>query len=156
MGMFDGKSKTVAEFLDAVPADRRGVAKEVLAFVRKNMPKGYEEAMSLGFVTWRVPLSVFPDTYNGQALWYVAFQSTKAGFSLYLMTVYGHKDREAKFKAAYKAVGKKLDMGKACLRFKTMDDLVIPAVRDAIKSAPMKKYVAEYRAIRKATTKAGK
>ena len=46
-------------------------------------------------------------------------------------------------------------MGKACLRFKKIDDLVIPAVRDAIKSLPMKRYVEEYRAIRK-TTKAGK
>ena len=87
MGMFDGKSKTVAQFLSAVPADRRDVAEEVLTMVRKNVPKGYEEAMSLGFVTWSVPLTVLPDTYNGQALWYIAFQSTKAGFSLYLMTV---------------------------------------------------------------------
>ena len=156
MGMFDGKSKTVAQFLDALPADRRGVAEDVLALVRKNMPKGYEEAMALGFVTWSVPLSVLPDTYNGQALWYVSFAATKAGFSLYLMSVYWKKEREARFSAAYKKAGKKLDMGKACLRFKTIDDLVLPAVKDAIKALPMKRYVEEYRVIRKATTKAGK
>jgi hypothetical protein len=155
MGMFDGKSKSVAEFLGALPAEKREVAEEVLGVVRKSMPKGYEEQMSLGFVTWSVPLSVLPDTYNKQALWYVAFQATKAGLSLYLMTVYGNKEREAKFKAAYKKAGKKLDMGRACLRFKTMDDLVLPAVKDAIKSVSMKQYVEEYRAIRK-TTKKGK
>ncbi len=155
MGMFDGKSRTVAKFLDALPADRREVAAEVLALVRKNMPKGYDESMAYGMVVWTVPLSVLPDTYNGQPLWYVALAASKAHLSLYLMTVYGNKEREAKFKAAYKAAGKKLDMGKACLRFKKMDDLVIPAVRDAIKSLPMKRYVEEYRAVRK-TTKAGK
>lgn len=146
MGMFDGKSRTVAQFLDALPAGRRDVATQVLALVRKNMPKGYEEAMSLGMVTWSVPLSVLPDTYNGQPLWYVAFAATKAHLSLYLMSVYGNKERKAAFKAAYKQAGKKLDMGKACLRFKTMDDLVLPAVKGEIKSLPMKKYVERYRA----------
>ena len=155
MGMFDGKSKTVAQFLDALPADRRAVANEVLKLVRKNVPKGYEEAMSLGMVTWSVPLSVLPGTYNGQALWYTAFAATKAGFSLYLMSVYGNKEREAGFAAAYKKAGKKLDMGKACLRFKKMDDLLIPAVAGEIKSLPMKKYIEMYRAVRK-TTKKGK
>ena len=155
MGMFDGKSKTVAQFLAALPADRRQVADEVLTLVRKNTPKGYEEAMSLGMVTWSVPLTVLPDTYNGQALWYVAFAATKVGFSLYLMSVYGNTEREAVIKAAYTKAGKKLDMGKACLRFKTIDDLVLPAVKDAIKILPMKKYVAMYRAVR-AKTKTGK
>ena len=155
MGMFDGKSKTVTEFLDALPADRREVADEVLDLVRKNLPKGYEEAMALGFITWSVPLSVLPDTYNGQALWYLAFASTKAGFSLYLMSVYGNKEREVEFKAAYTKAGKKLDMGKACLRFTTMDDLAIPAVKAAIKAVPMKTYVEMYRATR-AKTKTGK
>lgn len=155
MGMFDGKSKTVAQFLSALPADRRKVAEELLALVRKSMPKGFEEAMCLGMVTWSVPLSVLPDTYNGQALWYVAFAATKSGFSLYLMSVYGNKEREAAFKAAYKKAGKKLDMGKACVRFKTMDDLALPAVKDAIKSVSMKQYVEAYRAVRK-KTKAGK
>lgn len=155
MGMFDGKSKTVAQFLDALPADRREGADDVLKLVRKNVPKGYEEAMSLGMVTWSVPLAVLPDTYNGQALWYTAFAATKAGFSLYPMSVYGNKERETSFAAAYKKAGKKLDMGKACLRFKTMDDLLIPAVAGEIKSLPMKKYIEMYRAVRK-TTKKGK
>lgn len=155
MGMFDGKSKTVAEFLAALPAQKREVADEVLALVRKSVPKGYEEQMSLGLITWSVPLTVLPDTYNGQALWYVAFAATKAGFSLYLMSVYGNKEREAAVKAAYTKAGKKLDMGKACLRFKTMEDLVLPAVRDAIKSVPMNQYVEAYRAVR-AKTKKGK
>ena len=153
MGMFDGKSTTVKEFLDALPADRREVAVAVLGLVRKSMPKGYEEQMSLGMVTWSVPLTVLPDTYNGQALWYVAFSATKAGFSLYLMSVYGHKEQEAEFKAAYKKAGKKLDMGKACLRFRKMDELVLPAVKHAITSVPMKKYIEMYRAVRKTTAK---
>ena len=153
MGMFDGKSKTVDEFLGALPEPKRKTAEEVLTLVRKNMPKGYEEEMALGFVTWSVPLSVLPDTYNTQALWYVAFNATKAGLSLYLMSVYGNKEREAAFKAAYKKAGKKLDMGRACLRFKTTDDLVLPAVKDAIKSVSMKQYVAEYRETRKKTAR---
>lgn len=153
MGMFDGKSKTVGQFLSALPAGKREVAEEVIALVRKNIPKGYKEEMALGFVTWSVPLSVYPDTYNKQALWYVAFNTTKSGLSLYLMSVYGSKEREAAFTAAYKKAGKKLDMGRACLRFKTTDDLVIPAVKAAIKSMSMKQYIEAYRESRKKTAK---
>jgi hypothetical protein len=153
MNMFGGKSKTVAEFLAALPAGKREVAEAVIGLVRKNIPRGYEEEMALGFVTWSVPLSVYPDTYNKQALWYVAFNTTKTGLSLYLMSVYGSKEREAAFKAAYKKAGKKLDMGRACLRFKTTDDLVIPAVKAAIKSMPMKKYIEEHRESRKKTAR---
>ena len=155
MGMFDGKSKTVAEFLAALPAARREVAEDVLALVRKNIPKGYEEGVALGFVTWSVPLSVLPDTYNGQALWYVALAATKVGFSLYPMAVYGDPKRAAAFNAEWKKSGKKLDMGKACIRFSTMDDLALPAVKAAIKAVPMTKYVETYRAVR-AKTKTGR
>lgn len=155
MGMFDGKSRTVAEFLKALPEPKREEAHEALALIRKSMPKGYQEQMSLGMVTWSVPLTVLPDTYNKQALWYVALAATKAGFSLYLMSAYGNTDERKKLEAGFKKAGKKLDMAQACVRFKAMDDIAIPAVKASIKAMPMKKYVEAYRAIR-AKTKKGK
>jgi hypothetical protein len=153
--MFTNKAKSVKEYLAALPAEKRAVAEEVVALVRKNLPAGYQEGIGWGAISWSVPLDVLPDTYNGEPLCYTAFAANKSGFSLYLMTVYGDTKLESAFKAAYKKAGKKLDMGKSCLRFKTMDDLVLPAVKSAIKAQPMKAYVARFKAIRK-TTKAGK
>jgi len=153
--MFTNKAKSVADYLKALPADKRAVAGEVLAFVRKNIPAGYQEEIAWGAITWSVPLSVLPDTYNKQPLCYLAFAATKSGFSLHLMTVYGDRKREAAFRDEFRKAGKKLDMGKACVRFKTTDDLALPAIKTAIRAMPMKKYVEAYMAIRK-TTKAGK
>jgi hypothetical protein len=143
----------VKQYLDALPADRRAIADEVVSFVRKHLPRGYEEGIGWGAINWSVPLSVLPDTYNKQPLCYVAFAATKAGFSLYLMSVYGSPESAAKFKAAYEKSGKKLKMGKSCVNFRTVDDLALPAIKDAIKGTPMKKYVEFYRAARKATAK---
>jgi hypothetical protein len=155
MPMFNKAVTTLDAFLAPLSPERRETADAMIAFVRKNIPAGYEEGVALGFVTWSVPLSVLPDTYNKQALWYVAFAATKAGFSLYPMAVYGDPKNAAEFKAAFEKSGKKLKMGKACVNFTTMDDLHLPAVKGAIAKVPMKKYVEAYRAIR-AKTKKGK
>lgn len=146
--MFKGKETTVAGYLAALPDDKRKVAREVVTLVRKNLPAGYEEGIGWGVITWSVPLSVLPDTYNKQPLCYVALGANKGGFSLYLMGVYGDAKLRATFEAAVKKAGKKLDMGKSCLHFRTMDDLAVPAVARAVKAIPMKKWAAHYEATR--------
>jgi hypothetical protein len=153
--MAKSNARTVAEYVDALSAEKRAVADEVLAIVRKNMPKGYEETIGWGAVTWSVPLAVLPDTYNKQPLCYAAFAATKQGFSLYLMAVYGDTKLRQAFEDGYRKAGKKLDMGKSCVHFRTTDDLALPAVKAAIKAVPMKQFVERYKAIRK-TTKKGK
>lgn len=153
--MSKSKAKTVREYLSALSPERRKVASEVLSLVRTNLPKGYKEELGWGAITWVVPLARFEDTYNGQPLCYVAFAATKAGFSLYLMGVYGDTKTSNAFVRAWKKSGKKLDMGKSCVRFRNSDDLALDAVKGAIKALPLKKYVEQYAAIRK-KTKAGK
>lgn len=108
-----------------------------------------------GAITWSVPLSVLPDTYNGQPLCYAALAATKTGFSLHLMAVYGDGATAKAFAAERKKSGKKLNMGKSCVRFRTTDDLALDAVKNVIKAVPMKTYVERYAAIRQ-KTKTGK
>jgi uncharacterized protein YdhG (YjbR/CyaY superfamily) len=136
------KETTVSKYLASLPADRRKEIAKVRGIVKKAIPKGYQETMGYGMITWSVPLSTYPDTYNKQPLMYVALAAQKNFNAIYLMCVYGDSARSKKFVEAFKQAGKKLDAGKSCVRFQRADDLELNAVADVISSWPMEEYVA--------------
>ena len=122
------KPATVAAYIAALPPERRKIVATVRAVVRKHLPKGYEEGVALGVICYQVPLKLLPDTYNGQALWYAALAARKNYYTLHLMSVYGSKEELARLRAGFKAAGKKLDIGKACIRFRKIEDLPLDVI----------------------------
>ena len=144
---------TVASYLASLPPERRRVVSRVRSVVRRAMPKGYKEAIGYGMISWNVPLSVLPDTYNGQPLCYVALAAQKHYFALYLMGPYGHPPLMAELKAGYKAAGLRLDMGKSCLRFRSLDDLALDVISRVIARIPMATFVAAYRESRRSRSR---
>jgi hypothetical protein len=143
------RATTVKAYIDSLPPDRRAALQEVRRVILDNLPKGYRESMTWGVPTYEVPLTVCPDTYNGKPLSLAALASQKNYMVLYLMNVYGHKETEKWFREAYRAAGKKLDMGKSCVRFKKLEDLPLDVIGEAIARTPMDKYVAYYEKTRK-------
>ena len=143
------KAKTVKEYLDSLPEERRSAIAAVRNVILKNLPKGYEEAMNYGMICYQVPFSVLPKTYNNQPLCYAALASQKNFMTVYLMGVYVHKPTEKWFRDSFKAAGKKLDMGGSCVHFKKTDDLPLDVIGQAIARIPIEKYVAAYHASRK-------
>lgn len=135
------KATTVTQYLAEVPAERRAALKAVRALVKQHLPKGYTEGVAWGAITWSVPLKAYPDTYNGQPLVYVALGNQKNYMALYLMCAYSSKPLREKLEKAYKAAGKRLDMGMSCLRFKSLDDLIVEPITDIIAAVPMKAYI---------------
>ena len=133
---------TVTEYLDALPPERRKVVEAVRQVIRKNLPPGYVESSAMGMITYEIPLATYPDTYNGHPIWYAALCAQKNHYSLYLMSAYGSAERTGGLKAAFAAAGKKLDMGKACVRFKTIDDLPLDVIGHVIAATPVKDYIA--------------
>ena len=114
----DGKSmkppsnvKTPAQYIASLPADRAKTIATVRALVNKHIPRGYDECLVWGTIGWTIPLSRYPDTYNQQPICYVALASQKNYCSLYLMGAFWSASQLAQLKAAFKAAGKKLDMG---------------------------------------------
>ena len=95
-----------------------------------------------------VPLERYPVTYNGQALQFAALSSQKNHMSLYLMNIYGDPEVEQWFVGRYKASGKRLDMGKACVRFKKLDDLPMELIGETIALTPVAKFLERYEASR--------
>jgi hypothetical protein len=143
------KPKTPEEFLQQQPADRQQALREVRKVILKNLPKGYEESMNWGGIVYQVPLKTLPDTYNGQPLCLAALCSTKSYMTLHLMTVYGDKPTEKWFRERFKASGKKLDMGKACVHFKKLEDLPLDVIGETIARVPVDAYVRRYKEITK-------
>ena len=140
--MASSAATTVEEYLAELPQDRAAAVSHVRDLVNGSLPEGYGEAMQYGMITWSVPLSVYPDTYNGQPLAYVGLAAQKNYYALYLMGVAVGSVQEQQFRQAWQARGTKLDMGRSCLRFKRVEDLHEDLVARNIGSVPVRQFVA--------------
>ncbi len=148
------KATTVAEYLASLPPERRTALAAVRDVILRNLDSDYEEGMSYGMIGYYVPHRVFPAGYHTdprQGLPFAALASQKQYMSVYLMGLYcgcveGVSDTSLVrwFRGAWAATGKKLDMGKACIRFKRLDDLPLDVLGEAIRRLPAKLYIAEY------------
>ena len=92
-------------------------------------------------IAWVIPLSIQPETYNGKPLMFAALASQKNNCTIYLTFVAGDKKRAAILKDGFKKAGKRLDMGKSCIHFKTLDDLPLPVIADVISNASIKGFL---------------
>lgn len=139
---------TVDGYLESLPAEKRDVIAAARKLVRANIPKGYAEFMNWGVISWGIPLSEFSNTYNGQPLCYVALGANKHNVSLHLMGCYANPKQTAFLKDEFKKAGKKFDMGKACLHFKTLDDLELKSLGKVIGSVTPGQYLEMYKRLK--------
>lgn len=138
------KASTVTEYLASLPEDRRKTISKVRGMIKKHLPKGYKESMNWGVIAYEIPLQVFPNTYNGQPLCYAALASQKNHNALYLTIPYGDPKQRKQLEDAFAKAGKKLDMGKSCVRFKSADDLPLADIGKLIAAVPPAKYIKWY------------
>jgi hypothetical protein len=141
-------NRTADDYLTTLPTEKRVAMEKVLQVLRKNMPKGYEETLGSTGITYQIPLEQYPKTYNKQPLMYVALAAQKNFNSLYLMSAYGHAPHLAALQDAFKKAGKKLDMGKSCIHFKSAEDLELGIIGELVRSIPPQKWIEIYEASR--------
>lgn len=138
---------TVEAYLAGLPEDRRDALQAVRAVILENLPRGFEEGMQYGMIGYFVPHAVYPAGYHAdpkQPLPFASLASQKNHMAIYMMCIYSDPGHEARFRAAWKKTGKKLDMGKSCVRFKKIDDVPLDVIGDAIRQVPVKKFIANY------------
>ena len=143
------KTTTVEALLAGLPEDRRKALKAVRAVILENLSPGYEEGIQYGMIGYYVPHSVFPPGYHcdpKQPLPFAGLASQKNHMAIYLMCVYGDPKLDAWFQKAWKATGKKLDMGKSCVRFKKLENVPLKVLGQVIKKVPVEKYIKSYEA----------
>ena len=146
--MVESDATTVEEYLGSLEADRRATIGAVRDVIVANLPTGFVEEMAWGMISYDIPLERFPNTYNGKPLQYAALASQKRYCSLYLNTVYADPTRLDQFEARYRASGKRLDMGKSCVRFRTLDDLPLDVIAEVIAGTTVDEFLALYEAAR--------
>jgi len=137
-------AKTVAAYLKSLPPERAIVISEIRELVNKHIKSGFVETMRWGMISWEIPLDKYPDTYNKQPLNYIALAAQKNNYSLYLMSCHATKEEGEVFEKAYRASGKRMDMGKSCVRFKKIEDLPLPLIANYIKRYSLKEFIQVY------------
>ncbi|MBP6628188.1 MAG: DUF1801 domain-containing protein [Kofleriaceae bacterium] len=151
------KATTVEAYLEDLPADRRAEVAAVRAVIRANLDPAYQETMQYGMIGYSVPHALFPAGYHTdprQPLPFAALAAQKNNLALYLMGLYvagspdGDTDDSRWFRAAWAATGKRLDMGKSCVRFRRVADVPLEVIGQAIARLPAAEYIRRYQAAR--------
>jgi Domain of unknown function (DU1801) len=144
---------TAAEYLAALPDERRRALAEVRNLVLANLAPGFEEGIQYGMLAYYVPHALYPKGYHVNPklpLPCVSLASQKNHMALYLMCLYTGSELLEWFEAEWNKTGKKLDLGKSCLRFKQVDDLALDVVAALLRRVTVEAYVASYEAERDA------
>jgi uncharacterized protein YdhG (YjbR/CyaY superfamily) len=147
--MVQSSTATVEEYLAQLPPERAEVVETVRELVLANLPEGIEESMNFGMIAYEIPLSRYPETYNGQPLMYAALAAQKHHYALYLHSVYASDEVERELRDAYAAADVRLDAGRSCVRFKRLDQLLPDAVARAIGAVSVDEYIELYESSRR-------
>lgn len=146
---------TMEDYLASLDHDRRVSIEGVRQVILNHLPAGYVEAVTSGMITYDVPLKLYPNTYNGKPLTYVALASQKNYMSLYLMGIYASPELRTAFEKEYRGTGKRYDVGKSCVRFRRADDLPLDLIGRTIGAMDVNAYVSLTKAAKQAGTSRG-
>jgi Domain of unknown function (DU1801) len=119
--MVSSNAATVEHYLAELKEPRRSEITVLLDLIRDNLPAGFIETMAWGMIVFQVPLEVSGPTYNDQPLAAVALASQKNHISFYLSAIYASKELTSEFQSRWANSGKRLDMGKSCVRFTSLE-----------------------------------
>ncbi len=147
------QATTVADYLAELPANRRQIVQAVRRIIVDNLDAELEEGMQYGMIGYYVPHRVYPAGYHcdpKQPLPMAGLASQKNHLSLYLMTCHGDGEHGAWFREAWTAAGKKLDMGKCCVRFKKLEDLSLDLIAEVFRRVTARQYIEHYESSRAA------
>jgi hypothetical protein len=142
-------AKTVEEYLASLPDDRREAIVAVREAVKAAIQPGFVEGMLYGGPCWYVPHSTYPAGYHCDPkipVPFMGYASQKNHLGIYLFCVYVEPGAEQRFREAWLATGKKLDMGKSCVRFKRISDVPLEVVQDTLREITVERFLAAYEA----------
>lgn len=147
--MAKSNAQTVEEYIEELPEYRREPIKEIRKLILDNLPDGYEETINWGMISYEIPLEKYPDTYNNQPLSYLGLAAQKNHNSLYLMPVYQDEELQEWLEEEFEKAGKKMDMGRSCLRFNMVTELPLEAIAKIVSHQTPDEFIATYEETRK-------
>ena len=141
------KTKTVKEYIESLPDDRKQIISDMRKVILKNLPMGFEETMQYGMISYVVPHKIYPSGYHcnpNDALPFISLASQKNHIALYHMAVYQGALHDWFLGAWKKATDKKLDMGKACIRFKKPEEVPLKLIGELSGKVTPKQWIYMY------------
>ena len=141
-------ASSVDQYLSELSEERSTALEAVRHVILENLPVGYEEVMNWGMITYQVPLSIYPDTYNKKPLMYASLASQKNHMAVYLIGIYMDDQARRDFEAKYSATGKRYDVGKSCVRFRKLEDLPLPLIGETIAIYGVDDFVNQWKQLR--------
>lgn len=120
-------AKTVNDYLEEIPEERKVAFLKLRNSILDNLPKGFEEEMSYGMLGYVVPHSIYPNGYHCNPklpLPFINIGSQKNFIAMHHLGIYANPELLDWFTSEYpKHSTQKLDMGKGCIRFKKMEHI---------------------------------
>jgi len=142
------KAKTVDEYLNEVPDDRKDPFNKLRGTILDNLPEGFQEEISYGMIGYVIPHSIYPEGYHCSPelpLPFASIASQKNFIGLYHMGIYADKKILNWFVNEYpKHCNLKLDMGKSCIRFKKPDQIPFELIGQLMSKITVKDFIATY------------
>jgi hypothetical protein len=139
--MVSTTTTTPTDYLASLPQDRREIISAVRDLILQNLPKGYQETINWGMLSYEVPLETYPDTYNKKPLSYIGLAAQKNYNSLYLMSVYQNPADYQELMDAFDAIEVKPNMGKSCIRFKKLEQIPLDTISRLIAKTSVQEFV---------------
>lgn len=139
---------TVEEILSSVPDDRKEAFNKLHQIIVKNLPKGFEAAISYGGLGYVVPHKLYPSGYHckpSEPLPFAGLASQKNSINFYHMGIYSDPNLYKWFTEEFpKHTKQKMDIGKSCIRFKKMNDIPFELIGELMKKVSVNDWVSLY------------
>lgn len=142
-------AKTVDEYIEKLPEDRKAPVSKLRETVKRNLPEGFEECISYKMIGFVVPHSTYPDGYHCDPklpLPFINIASQKNFVALYHSGIYADKKLHDWFVDEYpKHVSTKLDMGKSCIRFKNTNKIPYDLIAELCQKMTPQEWISLYK-----------
>ena len=146
--MVSSSATSVEQYLAELEPGRAEAVSSLRELCLEHLPSGLEETMNWGMISYQVPFSVVEKTYNNQPLLFAAIASQKQYISLYLMSIYAFDRAREQFEMDWRASGKKLNVGKSCIRFSNLESVPLDVITRALGQVTVEEYVERYLEVR--------
>jgi uncharacterized protein YdhG (YjbR/CyaY superfamily) len=144
----DHDIKSVKEYLERLPEERRETIERLREIILSNLPEGFEETISYGMISYVVPHSIYPKGYHvnpEEPLPFISLASQKNHIAVYHSGVYMIPELEEWFRDEYaRRVDTKLDMGKSCIRFRNPKKIPYDLLEELMKKVSVEEYIDLY------------
>ena len=140
----NAQKNLIEPFLSGLPDSQRTEVRNMRMMILKALPKGYREVLDGNTISYEIPLESFSDTYNGKPLMYLAISVNSSTISLHMMNLYWDKELRDSLLQAFREAERKPDMGKACLRFTSTDQIPLKTISDMIENTPPSDLIESY------------